>query len=240
MKRLLKEMGIHTAVIINCIIALLINMALFEFSKYGRLDLEGFIVTTLAIFSTVLVLFNSNTCYLVYILLSLVYIQIAGEHGLYGEMIVNALVVIPVQIIGYIQYYTKDHEWEIEIKPISKKLYNVLALLAVGLFYGYAQILDYLGDPQPFFDSALTFMQLFAYYFMLKGKGIQWLFWFMTNAFALFVWVTVGHRYNIMMMWIFYLINSGIGLLEYYNKKHDTSKDFATMLKVGHKKNATS
>ena len=65
MKRLLKEMEFHTAVIINCIIALLINMALFEFSKYGRLDLEGFIVTTLAIFSTVLVLFNSNTGYLV-------------------------------------------------------------------------------------------------------------------------------------------------------------------------------
>ena len=45
-------------------------MALFEFSKYGRLDLEGFIVTTLAIFAAVLVLFNSSTCYLVYILLS--------------------------------------------------------------------------------------------------------------------------------------------------------------------------
>ena len=43
-----------------------------------------------------------------------------------------------------------------------------------------------------------------------------------------------------MMMWIFYLINSGIGLLEYYTKKNDTSKDFATMLKMEHEKNVTT
>jgi hypothetical protein len=71
---------------------------------------------------------------------------------------------------------------------------------------------------------------------MLKGKGIQWLFWVMTNFFALFVWIQVAQRYNLMAMWLFYLLNSLIGVTEYYIGRVKHNHEYATNLSIKKRK----
>ena len=54
----------------------------------------------------------------------------------------------------------------------------------------------------------------------------------MTNFFALFVWIQVAQRYNLMVMWLFYLLNSLIGVTEYYLSRVKYDHEYATNLSV--------
>ena len=54
----------------------------------------------------------------------------------------------------------------------------------------------------------------------------------MTNFFALFVWIQVAQRYNLMVMWLFYLLNSLIGVTEYYLRRVKHDHEYATNLSV--------
>ena len=139
---------------------------------------------------------------------------------------------MPMQIVGYIHFKEGIVDHDVDIAPISKKYYNLVLVAILLLTYIYSLFLDFLGDPHPLLDAMLTTVQIFATYYMLKGKGIQWLFWVMTNFFALFVWVQVAQRYNLMTMWLFYLLNSLIGVTEYYlgRVKHD--HEYATNLSI--------
>ena len=143
---------------------------------------------SLAIMTVVLVLLNNSFTYILFILVSAIYSHICYEHGLYGELIINVIFKMPMQIVGYIHFKEGIVDHDVDIAPISKKYYNLVLVAILLLTYLYSLFLDFLGDPQPLLDAMLTTVQIFATYYMLKGKGIQWLFWVMTNFFAL-CWV---------------------------------------------------
>ena len=209
MRKLLSQLDFKGVILANVVLCMILNVVVLLFTNHGTL--EGFIMCSLAIMTVVLVLLNNSFTYILFILVSAIYSHICYEHGLYGELIVNVIFIMPIQIVGYIHFKEGIVDHDIETAPISKKYYNLVLVAILLLTYLYSLFLDFLGDPQPSLDAMLTVVQIFATYYMLKGKGIQWLFWVMTNFFALFVWIEVGQRYNLMVMWLFYLLNSLIG-----------------------------
>ncbi len=204
MRKLLSQLDFKGVILANVVLCMILNVVVLLFTNHGTL--EGFIMCSLAIMTVVLVLLNNSFTYILFILVSAIYSHICYEHGLYGELIVNVIFIMPIQIVGYIHFKEGIVDHDIETAPISKKYYNLVLVAILLLTYLYSLFLDFLGDPQPSLDAMLTVVQIFATYYMLKGKGIQWLFWVMTNFFALFVWIEVGQRYNLMVMWLFYQI----------------------------------
>lgn len=230
MRKLLSQLDFKGVILANVVLCMILNVAVLLFTNHG--SFEGFIMCSLAIMTVVLVLLNNSFTYILFILISAIYSHICYEHGLYGELIINVIFIMPIQIVGYIHFKEGIVDHDVEIAPISKKYYNLVLVAILLLTYIYSLFLDFLGDPHPSLDAMLTTVQIFATYYMLKGKGIQWLFWVMTNFFALFVWIQVSQRYNLMAMWLFYLLNSLIGVTEYYlgRVKHD--HEYATNLSI--------
>ena len=234
MRKLLSQLDFKGVILANVVLCMILNVAVLLFTNHG--SFEGFIMCSLAIMTVVLVLLNNSFTYILFILVSAIYSHICYEHGLYGELIVNVIFIMPIQIIGYIHFKEGIVDHDVEITPISKKYYNLVLVAILLLTYLYSLFLDFLGDPQPLLDAMLTTVQIFATYYMLKGKGIQWLFWVMTNFFALFVWIQVAQRYNLMAMWLFYLLNSLIGVTEYYIGRVKHNHEYATNLSIKKRK----
>ena len=230
MRKLLSQLDFKGVILANVVLCMILNVAVLLFTNHG--SFEGFIMCSLAIMTVVLVLLNNSFTYILFILVSAIYSHICYEHGLYGELIVNVIFIMPIQIVGYIHFKEGIVDHDVEIAPISKKYYNLVLVAILLLTYLYSLFLDFLGDPQPLLDAMLTTVQIFATYYMLKGKGIQWLFWVMTNFFALFVWIQVAQRYNLMVMWLFYLLNSLIGVTEYYLGRVKHNHEYATNLSI--------
>ena len=231
MRKLLSQLDFKGVILANVVLCMILNVAVLLFTDHGTV--EGFIMCSLAIMTVVLVLLNNSFTYILFILVSAIYSHICYEHGLYGELIINVIFIIPIQIIGYIHFKEGiPDDVDIEVTPVSKKYYNLILIFVLGVTYLYSMFLDFLGDPHPMLDATLGVVQLFATYFMLKGKGIQWLFWVMTNLLALFVWSQTGHRYNLMIMWMFYFFNSLIGVVEYYTGRLNHEHDYATNLTI--------
>lgn len=230
MRKLLSQLDFKGVILANVVLCMILNVVVLLFTNHGTF--EGFIMCSLAIMTVVLVLLNNSFTYILFILVSAIYSHICYEHGLYGELIVNVIFIMPIQIVGYIHFKEGIVDHDVDIAPISKKYYNLVLVAILLLTYLYSLFLDFLGDPQPSLDAMLTVVQIFATYYMLKGKGIQWLFWVMTNFFALFVWIEVGQRYNLMVMWLFYLLNSLIGVTEYYLRRVKHDHEYATNLSV--------
>lgn len=232
MRKLLSQLDFKGVILANVVLCMILNVVVLLFTNHGTV--EGFIMCSLAIMTVVLVLLNNSFTYILFILVSAIYSHICYEHGLYGELIVNVIFIMPIQIVGYIHFKEGivDHDVDIEVTPVSKKYYNLILIFVLGVTYLYSMFLDFLGDPHPLLDAMLTTVQIFATYYMLKGKGIQWLFWVMTNLLALFVWSQTGHRYNLMIMWMFYFFNSLIGVVEYYTGRLNHEHDYATNLTI--------
>lgn len=231
MRKLLSQLDFKGVILANVVLCMILNVAVLLFTDHGTV--EGFIMCSLAIMTVVLVLLNNSFTYILFILVSAIYSHICYEHGLYGELIINVIFIMPIQIIGFIRFKEGiPDDVDIEVTPVSKKYYNLILIFVLGVTYLYSMFLDFLGDPHPMLDATLGVVQLFATYFMLKGKGIQWLFWVMTNLLALFVWSQTGHRYNLMIMWMFYFFNSLIGVVEYYTGRLNHEHDYATNLTI--------
>ena len=230
MRKLLSQLDFKGVILANVVLCMILNVAVLLFTNHG--SFEGFIMCSLAIMTVVLVLLNNSFTYILFILVSAIYSHICYEHGLYGELIINVIFIMPMQIVGYIHFKEGIVDHDVEIAPISKKYYNLVLVAILLLTYLYSLFLDFLGDPHPLLDAMLTTVQIFATYYMLKGKGIQWLFWVMTNFFALFVWIQVAQRYNLMVMWLFYLLNSLIGVTEYYLGRVKHNHEYATNLSI--------
>ena len=230
MRKLLSQLDFKGVILANVVLCMILNVAVLLFTNHG--SFEGFIMCSLAIMTVVLVLLNNSFTYILFILVSAIYSHICYEYGLYGELIINVIFIMPIQIVGYIHFKEGIVDHDVDIAPISKKYYNLVLVAILLLTYLYSLFLDFLGDPHPLLDAGWGTVQIFATYYMLKGKGIQWLFWVMTNFFALFVWIQVTQRYNLMVMWLFYLLNSLIGVTEYYIGRVKHNHEYATNLSI--------
>ena len=80
-------------------------------------------------------------------------------------------------------------------------------MVAVGF------VLKHFGDPQPFKDSTTTVLSIVAQALMALAFMEQWILWIITNVVSVVMWVVfvfqdVPHSEVMVIMWVFYLMNS--------------------------------
>ena len=193
----------------------------------GTLDVIGSLAGITGVLCVVLVAKGSIWNYLFGIINVSMYAYISYKAELYGDAVLNAFYYVPMQFIGYWQWRKRGaavSEAQAEGQGVQVKArrftWNQRALLAIGcaaavIAVGF--ILKHFGDPQPFKDSTTTVLSIIAQALMALAFMEQWALWIITNIVSVVMWCVCvargeAHAAVMVIMWVFYLLNSINGL----------------------------
>ena len=193
----------------------------------GNVDIVGSVAGIAGVLCVVLVAKGSIWNYLFGIINVSMYAYISYKASLYGDAALNALYYVPMQFIGWWQWRKRgaavsDAQAEghgVQVKA-RRFTWNQRALLAIGcaaavIAVGF--ILKHFGDPQPFKDSTTTVLSIIAQALMALAFMEQWALWIITNIVSVVMWCVCvargeAHAAVMVIMWVFYLLNSINGL----------------------------
>lgn len=193
----------------------------------GTLDIVGSLAGITGVLCVVLVAKGSIWNYAFGLVNVSLYAWISYRAALYGDAGLNALYYLPMQFIGWWQWRKRGaamSEAESGGKSVQVQArrfdWGQRILLAMGCAAAVAAggyLLKYLGDPQPFKDSATTVLSIVAQALMALAFMEQWALWIITNVISVIMWALCvsrgeAHAGVMVIMWSFYLLNSINGL----------------------------
>lgn len=193
----------------------------------GNVDIVGSVAGIAGVLCVVLVAKGSIWNYLFGIINVSMYAYISYKAELYGDAVLNAFYYVPMQFIGYWQWRKRGaavSEAQAEGQGVQVKArrftWNQRALLAIGCTAAVIAggfILKHFGDPQPFKDSTTTVLSIIAQALMALAFMEQWALWIITNIVSVVMWCVCvargeAHAAVMVIMWVFYLLNSISGL----------------------------
>lgn len=197
----------------------------------GTLDVVGSLAGITGVLCVVLVAKGSIWNYLFGLVNVSLYAWISYKAALYGDAGLNALYYLPMQFIGWWQWrkrgaavssddaqrLTGDDDVRVKARRLTtnQRIFMVAGCISVILAVGF--LLRYLGDPQPFKDSTTTVLSIVAQALMALAFMEQWCLWIITNMVSVVMWVICvargeAHAAVMVIMWVFYLLNSLNGL----------------------------
>ena len=189
----------------------------------GTLDVVGSIAGIAGVLCVVLVAKGSIWNYLFGIVNVSMYAYISYKAALYGDAALNAFYYVPMQFIGWWQWRKRGAAMseseadgagvQVKARRFSWRQRAVLAVGCAAAVIAGGFILRYFGDPQPFKDSTTTVLSIVAQALMALAFMEQWVLWIITNVVSVVMWsicVARGeaHAAVMVIMWVFYLLNS--------------------------------
>ena len=184
----------------------------------GELDIMGSVASITGLLCVVLVAKGNIWNYLFGLVNVSLYAYISFEATAYGDAALNALYYLPMQFIGYFAWKRRGTQGtQVKARRLSSQNRILVAeLCLVGILAG-ALILKYYGDAQPFKDSTTTVLSIAAQALMALAFMEQWVLWIITNVVSVVMWIIftvdgVPHAGVMVIMWVFYLLNSINGL----------------------------
>lgn len=193
----------------------------------GTLDVIGSLAGITGVLCVVLVAKGSIWNYLFGLINVSLYAYISYKASLYGDAVLNAFYYVPMQFIGYWQWRKRGaavSQAEADGKGVQVKArrftWGQRILLALGCTAAVVAggfILRHFGDPQPFKDSTTTILSIVAQALMALAFMEQWALWIITNIVSVVMWCICvargeAHAGVMVIMWVFYLLNSINGL----------------------------
>jgi len=193
----------------------------------GTLDVLGSVAGITGVLCVVLVAKGSIWNYLFGLVNVSLYAWISYKAALYGDAGLNAFYYVPMQFLGWWQWRKRgaavspdearklSGEEDVRVKARrmswSQRLYLALGCIAGIVTVGL--LLRHLGDPQPFKDSTTTVLSIVAQALMAMAFMEQWCLWIITNIVSVVMWTICvvrgeAHAGVMVIMWVFYLLNS--------------------------------
>ena len=191
----------------------------------GTVDIIGSLSGIAGVLCVVLVAKGSIWNYVFGVVNVSLYALISWKADLYGDAALNALYYLPMQFIGWWQWRRRgaavseaassspDHDVRVRARRMSMVQRVLLFAGSAALVVAGGFILKELDDPQPFKDSATTVLSIIAQALMAMAFMEQWMLWIVTNIISVVMWcicVADGepHAEVMVIMWVFYLLNS--------------------------------
>ena len=193
----------------------------------GTLDVIGSLAGITGVLCVVLVAKGSIWNYLFGLVNVSLYAYISYKASLYGDAVLNAFYYVPMQFIGYWQWRKRGaavSKAEADGQGVQVKARRftwgqrlILAFGCIAAVVAVGFILRYFGDPQPFKDSTTTVLSIVAQALMALAFMEQWALWIITNVVSVVMWCICvargeAHAGVMVIMWVFYLLNSINGL----------------------------
>jgi len=161
------------------------------------------------------------------------YAWISYQYQLYGEVMLNAMYFLPMQFVG-LYIWTKNKNYKIKdavkITVMDNQLRLIYGLLSSISIIIYGMILDIMGDPLPFLDSASTVLSIIAMVLMAWRYMEQWILWIVVDVVSIIMWwMVIGEKGTndiaILVMWSAYLINAVYGFYMWIKMYHNQQLD---------------
>ena len=193
----------------------------------GNVDVVGSVAAVAGVLCVVLVAKGSIWNYAFGVVNVSLYAYISYKASLYGDAGLNALYYFPMQFIGWWQWrkrgaaMSQDEAGEQSVQVKARRFsWKQRALLFAGCAVAVVAggfLLKYIGDPQPFKDSTTTVLSIIAQALMALAFMEQWVLWIITNIVSVVMWCVCvargdAHAGVMVIMWVFYLMNSVNGL----------------------------
>ena len=156
------------------------------------------------------------------------YAYISYTFKLYGEMMLNLLVYVPVQFIGF--YFWRKNmtsentlnqsgAQEVIAKALTLKQWILLLIITPIGTLAYIEYLVYLGSSAAWLDGATVVISIVAQVLMILRYREQWALWILVNIMTISLWAYMYFHHGetstpLLVMYIMYLCNSVYG---YYN-----------------------
>ena len=193
----------------------------------GNVDVVGSVAGIAGVLCVVLVAKGSIWNYVFGLVNVSMYAYISYKASLFGDAALNALYYLPMQFIGWWQWRKRGaslssseasgNAVQVNARRFSLKQRMVLAFGCVAAVIACGFLLEHLGDPQPFKDSATTVLSIVAQALMALAFMEQWVLWIITNIISVIMWAVCvargeAHAALMVIVWSFYLLNSINGL----------------------------
>lgn len=193
----------------------------------GTLDVVGSLAGITGVLCVVLVAKGSIWNYLFGLVNVSLYAYISYKASLYGDALLNAFYYVPMQFIGYWQWRRRGaaiseseaggNGVQVKARRFTWGQRVVLAAGCTAAVIAVGFILRHFGDPQPFKDSTTTVLSIVAQALMALAFMEQWALWIITNVVSVVMWCVCvargeAHAGVMVIMWVFYLLNSINGL----------------------------
>ena len=193
----------------------------------GNVDVIGSVAGIAGVLCVVLVAKGSIWNYLFGLVNVSMYAYISYKASLYGDAGLNALYYVPMQFIGWWQWRKRgaavseaeagSNGVQVNARRFSWKQRAVLFVGCSAAVVAGACALEYFGDPQPLKDSTTTVLSIVAQALMALAYMEQWILWIITNIVSVVMWCVCvargeAHAAVMVIMWVFYLLNSINGL----------------------------
>ncbi|MGL4739391.1 MAG: nicotinamide riboside transporter PnuC [Sarcina sp.] len=130
-------------------------------------------------------------------------IALAGN--LYGQFIKNFLILLPLQVYGFIAWrrnMNANKSEDIAIRKFTKKETTIYLAITVVCFVCYGLFINYLpnimnalfkiqipADPQVFLDAFTSTLTIMAVYLTGKRFVEQWYYWLISNTLGVIMFV---------------------------------------------------
>jgi nicotinamide mononucleotide transporter len=193
----------------------------------GTMDVLGSMAAITGVLCVVLVAKGSIWNYLFGLVNVSLYAYISYKASLYGDAALNALYYLPMQFIGWWQWRRRgaamsaaeagDGGVQVKARRFTWKQRAILFLGCAVAVVAVGFLLKHVGDPQPFKDSTTTVLSIVAQMLMALAFMEQWALWIITNIVSVVMWCVCvsrgeAHAGVMVIMWVFYLLNSINGL----------------------------
>ena len=193
----------------------------------GTMDVLGSMAAITGVLCVVLVAKGSIWNYLFGLVNVSLYAYISYKASLYGDAALNALYYLPMQFIGWWQWRRRgaamsaaeagDTGVQVKARRFTWKQRAILFLGCAVAVVAVGFLLKHVGDPQPFKDSTTTVLSIVAQMLMALAFMEQWALWIITNIVSVVMWCVCvsrgeAHAGVMVIMWVFYLLNSINGL----------------------------
>ena len=163
------------------------------------------------------------SCYCFGIFNTIAYGYIARTQTLYGDMILNWFIYLPMMFAGIVMWrHHRDGAGDV-IKTGLTGTERLIWLLAIGagtLVLG--KILQLKGDTQPLLDAATTVLSVSAMILTLKRCIEQWLLWTLVNTLSVVMWLRVylssGNSIATLLWWSIMLVTGIIFFIRWHRE----------------------
>ena len=157
------------------------------------------------------------------LLITILYSIVSFKNKYYGEVLIYALLMLPMYIIGIITWINHKNEKtnSVEINSIKKKEWVIVSCVFILVFVGIYFLLKYFNTNELIVSTISVLASLFAVYLQIRRSKYSFSFYILNDIILIFLWgIPVIHgNYVLFPM----LLNPTINLINdiygFYNWK---------------------